>query len=618
MRAIATEEINAKYAQYREKLGAPITIDVIKDIYQHNGYFKEYQNGAIYWTPDTCAHEVDQVIYGKLKQLNEINSASTSQPEVWGGYPITDTLMMSDGIGRYNYLALTTHQEPYAIIVSKDNVDAKGLKDKIFQKWERLGAERSILKYPIADQLKIWGLSVSFEGGRLYYGGPSEEPYELHGPILDKYIELGEDRALNYPSRDTSPTADGGLYAYFHGFNPNIPDGLAIFWSQVTGAHWLYYDMLLKWESEGSERSCLRYPESDPYQIENSQGVFLYQRYQGGYQMLMLKNGTLTTICYDRVQGTTGHHICGPGDPYDICGTPDAPVNEIEGPNGEKIPIVPIFDEEGNQLPMRYADGPVLRLTEEDKPPACMGPDLGVHQEGVLWDIPRDYAAIGASVRWTSPRDLNGITSSTDYGIWYNPVNFYYDTTPGITGDLDYFFQVDFGVGNNLKANGFAMTFAIPEIGYYYTKPLPTIPVRAGSTYIIDAFLYLGPDGGPYFVVQITLEGVAGWVARYPLDLPIHAGTDYIKRFQSFNDIYIQTGGTAYENVGDHTSEFALIHQSGTSRTRSLDAVYGLRPFEKIEPHPRDPDLSTYDILSAKTGDTIAYQNVIDCTSWPG
>ena len=292
--------------------------------------------------------------------------------------------------------------------------------------------------------------------------------------------------------------------------------------------------------------------------------------------------------------------------------------NDFRSDIGEKIPIVPAFDEDGNQIPVHYVDGPVMQLTKEDKPPVCMGPDSGVHQEGVQWAYRKpDNAAIGGSVQWTAPRDLNGVTSSTDYGIWYNPVNFYYYIIPGSESIAPDFFQVDFSVGNSLRGNGWAMTYARPDLNDYNVKFLPAIPARAGSTYIIDAFLYNVPNTTEsQFVVQITLEGVAGWVARYPLAYEhVTMGTDHIQKFQSFNDIYISGGGTAHEGVEDYTTGFALIHPSGTSRVRYLDGVFGLVPYEKIEPNPSNLDQLTYDILSAEavnTRDRIGYQNLID------
>ena len=46
--------IEENMPQFSERLGEPVSTDVTKDPYRHNRYFKEFQNGAIYWTPNTC------------------------------------------------------------------------------------------------------------------------------------------------------------------------------------------------------------------------------------------------------------------------------------------------------------------------------------------------------------------------------------------------------------------------------------------------------------------------------------------------------------------------------------------------------------------------------------
>jgi len=59
------------------------------------GRFQNFAAGAIYWTPSTCGHEVNGAIVG------EWNASGLSQGFL--GYPLTDETVTPDGIGRYNH-----------------------------------------------------------------------------------------------------------------------------------------------------------------------------------------------------------------------------------------------------------------------------------------------------------------------------------------------------------------------------------------------------------------------------------------------------------------------------------------------------------------------------------
>jgi len=59
------------------------------------GHFEHFQGGSIYWTPSTCAHEVHGSIRGLWQNLGWERSIL--------GYPVTDETVTPDGIGRYNH-----------------------------------------------------------------------------------------------------------------------------------------------------------------------------------------------------------------------------------------------------------------------------------------------------------------------------------------------------------------------------------------------------------------------------------------------------------------------------------------------------------------------------------
>ena len=58
------------------------------------GYYNQYRDGSIYWTPSTGAHEVHGDIRGKWEAL--------SWERGFLGYPLTDETGTPDGVGRYN------------------------------------------------------------------------------------------------------------------------------------------------------------------------------------------------------------------------------------------------------------------------------------------------------------------------------------------------------------------------------------------------------------------------------------------------------------------------------------------------------------------------------------
>src|SRR5690606_30198499 len=74
-------------------LGYPLT-DELKTP-DGGGRFNHFQNGSIYWTPQTGAHEVHGAIRDKW--------AETGWEAGPLGYPTTDESKTPDGVGRFNH-----------------------------------------------------------------------------------------------------------------------------------------------------------------------------------------------------------------------------------------------------------------------------------------------------------------------------------------------------------------------------------------------------------------------------------------------------------------------------------------------------------------------------------
>ncbi|HXT22279.1 MAG TPA: hypothetical protein VN811_02210 [Thermoanaerobaculia bacterium] len=179
------------------------------------GRYNHFQNGSIYWTPQTQAHEVHGFIRDKWASLGWERSAL--------GYPITDELDMGDGRGRYsNFQGGTIFWSP--------KTGACALFGEIMKKWVGLRGSRGFLGYPLTDELVTpdgQGRYVHFEAGSIYWS-PGSGAHEVHGQIREKWAALSWERgALRYP---TSDEFQDGIYR-----RSNFQGGY-IRWTEAGGA----------------------------------------------------------------------------------------------------------------------------------------------------------------------------------------------------------------------------------------------------------------------------------------------------------------------------------------------------------------------------------------------
>src|SRR5213592_1484691 len=117
-------------------LGQPTSPE--QDCPDHRGRFRHFQNGSIYWSPESGAHEVHGLIRAKWAQLGWEKS--------FLGYPVTDETGTPDNSGRYN------HFQNGSIYWKGGATEAFEVHGAIRDKWASLGWERSALGYPITDE----------------------------------------------------------------------------------------------------------------------------------------------------------------------------------------------------------------------------------------------------------------------------------------------------------------------------------------------------------------------------------------------------------------------------------------------------------------------------------
>jgi len=179
------------------------------------GRYNHFQNGSIYWTPQTGAHEVHGQIRDKWASMGWERSDL--------GYPITDELAVGDGRGRYSNFQGGT-------IFWSDKTGARVIRGTIMKKWVALRGSRGFLGYPVSDETVTpdgKGRFVHFEGGSIYWS-PATGAHEVHGTIRDKWAALRWERgALRYPVSDEY---QDGIYR-----RSNFQGG-SIRWTQQQGA----------------------------------------------------------------------------------------------------------------------------------------------------------------------------------------------------------------------------------------------------------------------------------------------------------------------------------------------------------------------------------------------
>jgi hypothetical protein len=119
------------------------------------GRYNHFENGSIYYTPATSAHEVRSSIRSKWKSMGSEQSAL--------GYPTTDHLTTLDGVGRY------THFQGGSIFYSP-STGAHSVRAGFRSYWSSIGWERSTLGYPTTSEYAVaGGTEQQFQHGRLYW-----------------------------------------------------------------------------------------------------------------------------------------------------------------------------------------------------------------------------------------------------------------------------------------------------------------------------------------------------------------------------------------------------------------------------------------------------------------
>ncbi len=180
--------ISDKYRQLggaRGFLGSPLGRETAAP---NGGRQQEFQNGSIYWHPQTGAWEIHGMIRDRWLALGGAGS--------FLGYPTTDETAARDGVGRFNDFER-------ASIYWHPATGAHEIHGLIRQRWRDLGGELSPLGYPLTDETPCAdgvGRYNHCQNGSLYWT-PATGAHEVFGAIRERWAELrGERGLLGYPS----------------------------------------------------------------------------------------------------------------------------------------------------------------------------------------------------------------------------------------------------------------------------------------------------------------------------------------------------------------------------------------------------------------------------------
>jgi hypothetical protein len=197
------------------------------------GRFQHFQGGSIYFTPSTCAHEVEGSIHAEWSAIGWEKSPL--------GYPVTDETTTPDGIGRYNHFQSgSVYWTPYT--------GAHEVHGSIRAQWSSMGWELSSLGYPLSDEtdeVDGSGRFNVFEHGSIHWNAKTSAVTVKANPAtLISAAHTGANRAgsdiANFDLPSANPAmcqqscADNAACRAWTYVNPGVQNAHARCWLKNT------------------------------------------------------------------------------------------------------------------------------------------------------------------------------------------------------------------------------------------------------------------------------------------------------------------------------------------------------------------------------------------------
>jgi uncharacterized protein with LGFP repeats len=225
----------------RGALGYP-TADTVCGL-RDGGCSSAFENGVIAWSPSSGAHVVTGTALDRWS-----TSSAESGPL---GYPTGDTTC-----GLLDSGCATTFQ--YGVLYDSASTDVVRVTGAIEGRYRTLGAERSALGYPTADEvcgLAGGGCVQHFQNGDVYWS-PGNGARAVSDPVLTEWGPTPDPGRIGYPTGNLAcGLRDSGCYQQFAG-------GM-IYTSAGTGTHTVLGQIRKAWAAQGWERGPLGYPTAN-------------------------------------------------------------------------------------------------------------------------------------------------------------------------------------------------------------------------------------------------------------------------------------------------------------------------------------------------------------------
>jgi uncharacterized protein with LGFP repeats len=183
-------------------LGIPY--DESKKTIKNDGYYQRFQHGSIYWKSNIGAFEVHGGVESTYNKMGYEAS--------YLGFPTSDTINLGDGCSYNNFEGGVIYYNPlFSGCASHGSILAK---------WRELGAEKSIIGYPVGDIEDLEdgkGQFQRFQFGDIYWH-PNTGAFEIIGRIRTKWYELGgAGGKFGYPVSDIAKNESGSYQNFQHG-----------------------------------------------------------------------------------------------------------------------------------------------------------------------------------------------------------------------------------------------------------------------------------------------------------------------------------------------------------------------------------------------------------------
>ncbi|QUR69667.1 hypothetical protein F6B93_08065 [Mycobacterium spongiae] len=157
--------------------------------------------------------------------------------------------------------------------------------------WEQAGGETSLLGAREGDVYPVGnGFALDFDGGKMFFSEATGARF-LYGEVLDKYESLGgpADSDLGFPTIDEVPGLAGpdSRVSTF-----SASDNPVIFWTAVHGAFVVRGPLNAAWDALGSSGGVLGVPIGD----ETYDGEVISQKFSGGEVSWNRQSKEFTTV----------------------------------------------------------------------------------------------------------------------------------------------------------------------------------------------------------------------------------------------------------------------------------------------------------------------------------